>query len=79
MHLNIIERDEDDDGNGGKHPVTPEQAAEIRALIVSSGANEARFLNWAAAASVEEIPKGNYGRCVEFLRAKAQAGAGGGK
>ena len=76
MHLNIIERDEDDDGNGGRHPITHDQAAEIRALITSSGANEPRFLNWAAAPSVEEIPAGNYKRCVDFLKAKA---AGGGK
>lgn len=76
MHLNLVMRDEDDDGSGGRHPITPEQAAEIHRLMTEAKADKARFLNWAAAASVEEIQAGNYKRCVEFLRQKA---AGGGK
>jgi hypothetical protein len=30
MHLNLVTRDEDDDGNGGRGPVTPTQAAHLR-------------------------------------------------
>lgn len=76
MHLNLVMRDEDDDGTGARERITPDQAKEIRRMLEETKSNEPRFLNWAAAPSVEEIPAGNYKRCVEFLKQKA---AGGGK
>jgi hypothetical protein len=73
MHLNLITRDEDDDGNAhGAEPVTPEQAAHLRAECAKVGGNEARFLNWLAAPSFEEIRAANYSRAVKFLEEKGR-------
>jgi hypothetical protein len=76
MHLNLVTRDEDDDGNAhGAEPVTAEQAAHLRAEILRVGANEARFLNWIAAGSIEEIRAANYSRACKFLEEKARQGS----
>jgi hypothetical protein len=73
MHLHLVTRDEDDDGNGGHRPVTAEQAAEVRAALASVNGNEARFLNWLAARSFEEIPAANYDRAMKFIDEKRKA------
>ena len=75
MHLHLITREEDDDGNGGRGPVTVEQAAKLRALLAEVKGNEARFLNWASAATFEDIPSANYDRCLKFIDEKRRAGA----
>jgi hypothetical protein len=72
MHLNLARRDEDDDGNGGPKPVTPDQAASLRKALADAGGDEKRFLNWAAASSFEEIPAANYARCVGAIEAMAR-------
>lgn len=69
MHLNLAKRDEDDDGNGGPKPVTAEQAATLRERLKAVGADEARFLNWAAAATLEEIPAVRYQACLTAISA----------
>jgi hypothetical protein len=78
MHLHLVTRDEDDDGNGGRGPVTPDQAESLRAGLKSLGgdyaAKEARFLNWLAAPSIEEIPNANYERAARFIEEKRRAG-----
>lgn len=73
MHLHLVTRDEDDDGNGGRGPVTAEQAAELRAKLAEVKGNEARFLNWLAAPSFEEIPVANYQRALRFIDEKRRA------
>ena len=35
MHLNLVERGEDDDGQGGAKPITKEQVAKLRAGLVA--------------------------------------------
>jgi hypothetical protein len=74
MHLHLVMRDEDDDGNGGRGPVSSEQAEALRSALASVGGNEARFLNWLAAASFEEIPAANYERAMRFIEEKRRAG-----
>jgi len=74
MHLNLVTRDEDDDGRGGSGHVTPAQAAELRAKLAEVGGSEARFLNWLAAASFEEIPAANYTRALKFIDEKRRQG-----
>ena len=79
MHLHLITREEDDDGNGGRGPVTAEQAAKLRAELTNTpgtatvAQKEARFLNWLAAASFEEIPAANYDRAMKFIEEKRRA------
>lgn len=72
MHLNLAKRDEDDDGNGGPSPVTAEQAATLRERLAAIGGDEARFLNWAAAASFEEISGANFQRCMTAIEVMAK-------
>ena len=85
MHLHLVTRDEDDDGNGGRGPITAEQAAELRSALAEAKGSEARFLNWCAAASFEEIPASNFKRAMAFIEEKKRnagnagaAGTGGG-
>ena len=77
MHLHLITREEDDDGNGSNRaPITPEQAETLRAALSDVGGNEARFLNWIAAASFEEIPSANLARAqtsIEEMRRRKGA------
>jgi hypothetical protein len=54
MHLHIVTRDEDDDGNG-RERITPEQAAELRAAIAETGGTEARFLKYCMCDCFEDI------------------------
>jgi hypothetical protein len=73
MHLNLVTRDEDDDGTAhGAEPVTPEQAAHLRAELAKVGGSESRFLNWVAAASFEEVRAANYSRAVKFIEERAR-------
>ena len=74
MHLNLITREEDDDGNGGRGPITAEQAAELRAKLAAVKGSESRFLNWLAAPSFEDIPAANYDRAMRFIDEKRKAG-----
>jgi hypothetical protein len=75
MHLNLVTRDEDNDGNGPHAVVTPEQAAELRESLAAVGGNEARFLNWLAVESFEAIPAGNLVRARKFIEEKKRQGA----
>ncbi len=70
MHLHLVTREEDDDGAGGKGPVTAEQAATLRAELAGVKGDEARFLNWLASPSFEEIPAANYSRAMGFIAEK---------
>lgn len=70
MHLHLITRDEDDDGISGGKRVTQEQAMQLKAALAQVNGSEARFLNWAAAASFEDIPAANFDRCISFIEAK---------
>jgi hypothetical protein len=73
MHLHLVTREEDNDGNGEHVPVTAEQAAHLRSALAEVKGSEARFLNWLAAASFEEIPAANYGRALRYIALKAKA------
>lgn len=44
MHLNLVTKDEDDDGQGGQRLITPEQAEELRTTLEKVGGNPKRFL-----------------------------------
>lgn len=52
MHLNIVERDEDDDGNGGAEPISKAHARDIEAALIAArdaglpGFEAARWLKY---------------------------------
>jgi len=73
MHLNLITRDEDDDGNG-RAPVTPEQAATLRAKLREAGGSDERFLKWLGVATFEEIPGDRYEGALRFIEEKKRRG-----
>lgn len=50
--------------------VTPEQAANIEALISEVSADKAKFLKWQQVDSVEDIRARDYDECVKALEAK---------
>jgi hypothetical protein len=71
MHLHLVTRDEDDDANGtSRAPVSAEQAAHLKAALADVKGSEARFLNWLASPSFEEIPAANYSRALRFIEEK---------
>jgi hypothetical protein len=72
MHLNLVTRDEDDDGMGGagKEPITAAQVVELRKQLEESGSNVERFLKWIGAASLEEVVSAKYGRALKFVEEK---------
>jgi hypothetical protein len=74
MHLHLVTRDEDDDGNGiNRAPITAEQAAHLRSSLAEARGNEARFLNWLAVPTFEDIPAANYDRALRFIAEKGKA------
>jgi len=61
----------DDDGNGSENgAVTEQQAGRLQSLIVEVGADIAKFLAWAGAESISDIPAGKFGAAVSMLEAK---------
>ena len=70
MHLNLVTRDEDDDGNGGSAPATPAQIEELKERLASVQGSEDRFLRWLAVGSWDEITVEQYGRALKFIAEK---------
>lgn len=76
MMLNIVERDEDDDGNGtARGPegfITGDQVAELQDLIASTKSDKDRFLKWLRVESLEQIPARDYDAARKALEEKMQ-------
>lgn len=72
MHLNLVTRDEDDDGAGGSgnEPITAAQVAELRARLEESGGNPERFCKWLGVEDVAQVRLSQYGRALKFLEEK---------
>jgi len=70
MLLNITERGEDDDGQGGSQPITEAQAADLAALLTETKSDEPRFLTFMGVARVEDILARDYKRAVTALETK---------
>lgn len=73
MHLNLVEADEDDDGNGGSEPITKEQVWDLQALIDEAKADKAKFLNFMGVGDLAEILQRDYKKAVNALEAKRRA------
>lgn len=69
--LNLTSRGEDDDGRkGGSVPITEDQAAQIQALIIETKSDIGKFLKWAQAESVSDIPSSKFADAMAMLEAK---------
>ena len=67
--FNIVTIDEDQDG---QQYIGLDDQNRVRDLLISTGADEARFLYWLGAASVEHIPQARLDSALAALRKKAQ-------
>lgn len=73
MHLNIIEKDEDTDGEDLR-PITAEQVKDIETLIQDTKSDKAKFLQLiAGVAELKDIPQRDYARVINALQVKLQA------
>lgn len=67
---------DDDDGHAAidNGPITDQQADEIRALLTETKSDLGRFLKWAGAESVSDIPASKASDCIAMLATKKQKG-----
>lgn len=69
---------EDDDGRQGDvATITENQAFDLQILITDSGANLAKFLEWAGVERVEDMPASFMGAAVEMLEERKRRQGGG--
>lgn len=69
MHLNIIETDEDTDGESLK-TITEQQALDIEAMLTEVKADRAGFLRYMGVANIADILLRDHGKAIESLNAK---------
>lgn len=70
MVFNLVIADEDDDGQGSS-VVSHEQAETIRKWLTRTDSDEAKFLAWVGAESVETMPASKYGQAIAHFQRKA--------
>lgn len=68
MHLNLVKRDEDDDGAGGSPPITTEQAAQLRTAFGEG--DPARFFRVFGCDAWEGILARDFERARRFIEEK---------
>lgn len=61
---------EDTDGNDTSGAISEKQADAIQGLIVEAGADVGKFLKWAGAESISDIPARKFNAVVAMLQAK---------
>lgn len=71
----LAAHDMDDDGRKAEpaETITPQQVADIDALIQEVGADKAKFLKWARVESLDQIPAKSYETVVKQLEAKRRS------
>lgn len=67
MHLNIVEKGEDDDGSGGAEKISMDEALNIQALLEEVKANKARFLTFMGVAKIEDILRRDYKKAITAI------------
>lgn len=70
MHLNLVERGEDDDGQGGAIPITADQARDLHALIQEVDANKDKFCAYMGVPDIESILARDFAKAVTALESK---------
>lgn len=70
MHLNLIERGEDDDGQGGAKPITAEQAKKLVADAIELKLDHAKFLVYMGAEKIEAILARDWQKADNFMKAR---------
>lgn len=74
MHLNIVKKDEDDDGRGGPKPLTQEEIETLKSELAAAGGDERAFLA-VYGGTWDSISQANYKAArQQIARKKAQGG-----
>ncbi len=71
--LGLAAADDDDGRAGGARTISADQAADVHTLISEVGADKAKFLDWLAVASVEQIPANKLPQAIKALNDKRRA------
>lgn len=74
MHLNLVMRDEDNDGQGNLEKIGQSDSDTIRDLIDSTKSDKTRFLSFMGVAKVEDILKRDSQKAFNALRTKQRQG-----
>jgi hypothetical protein len=72
MHLNMVERGKDDDGQGGSAKITSDQANDLQTLMEEVGADRNRFLKHLGVASLADVLVKNLPTAIKDLERKRQ-------
>ncbi len=77
MHLNIVERGEDDGGQGGDKPITENQATDLKAMMTDATikADTTLFLKFMGVEKVENILARDLQKAINMLEAKRRSNA----
>lgn len=71
MHLNMVTKDEDDDGQGAMEFISQEQVRELETGIQDTGTKKEAFLKLIAGVeTIEEIPARDFRRCMNAIEEK---------
>ena len=68
--FNIVTLDEDDDGQGGSTPISLDQLNQIEDLILDTGANRAKFMEWIGVTDLKNLPTSKYEQAVAALKGR---------
>lgn len=74
MHLNLVMRDEDNDGTGDPQTLSPREVDELKSMFAQAfpqpKTEETRFLKWMHVEKWEDILRRDVGKATNFLRGK---------
>ncbi len=70
MHLHLVMREEDNDGQGVANLIQAKDLETIKAMLTEKGADSAKFLGWLKVERFEDIPAREVPRAISFIRAK---------
>jgi hypothetical protein len=65
--------DDDSGGNGEPEYITPEQVSQINKMLKDTASNNAAFLKFIGAESVEKILSAHFEKAITALKAKKPA------
>jgi len=68
--FNITLTNDDNDGNGQADTISPEQVADIKALLTEVKADQKAFMKWARIDSLDQILAKNYSEVIRTIEAK---------
>ena len=75
MHLNLVMREEDNDGQGNTALISAKDLETIKSMLAEKNADSGKFLAWLKVLTFEDIPAREVVRAMSFIRAKEKKAA----